>query len=75
MENNIPTPTAKNTIIGMNLYGWFVWSVIPVRNGALSNTPAISMEMLFACLLFFDITNNPKTNGIKNKTVMGSHLI
>ena len=54
----------------MNLYGWFVWSVKPVSSGAVNNTPVINIEMLFACLLFFDIINNPKINGSKNKTVM-----
>ena len=59
----------------MNLYGWVVWSVMPANNGPLSKMPEINMDILFACLFFFDDKNKPKINGIKNKIVIWSNLI
>jgi len=35
LESKIPTPIAKNTTRGTNLYGWFVLSVNPVKSGVV----------------------------------------
>ena len=42
LESNTPTPTAKNTTNGTNLYGWFVWFVKPVSIGAINSMPDIN---------------------------------
>jgi len=44
-ERIIPTPIEKKTINGMNLYGWFVRSVKPVRSGAEKRMPAIKIKI------------------------------
>ena len=44
-ERMIPTPIEKKTTNGINLYGWFVSSVKPVRSGAEKRIPAIKIEI------------------------------
>jgi len=74
-DSNTPTPIAKNTINGRNLYGWFVCGVNPVSIGDINSIPDMNTIIDSPCFIpFLDTMNNPTISGIVNSITSPSNL-
>ena len=69
----MPTPIAKKTISGMNLYGSLNWLVKAAVTGCDKSMPMIKTIIESACATFFRKANNPTVSGNKNAKTSPSY--